>query len=95
MNATEALRFIEHEASYCRSHDSHEALCLLIPAVLKALELQPMNGYEAETFKAELRENLTRARAPQQTQIPKPSAPPVQFEKNLVACAAELWRRFV
>jgi hypothetical protein len=63
MNVTDALRFIEHEASYCRSRDSHEALCLLLPAVLKALELEPMNGYEAEQFRRELRQILTNARA--------------------------------
>lgn len=88
MKLEDALRFLEHEASYCRSHDSHEALCLLPPALLRALELRPMNGYEAEQFRRELKEKLS---APA-----RPAAPaPAPFEKNLAACAAELWRRFV
>ena len=56
MSASDALRFLEHEAS-------HEALCLLVPAMLKVLELEPMNGYEAEEFRRELKTNLADARA--------------------------------
>jgi len=94
MNVQDALRFLEHEASYCREHDSHEALCLLLPAMLRALELEPMNGYEAEEFKRQLRQELSQSR-------PKPAAPAAsescvaQFKKNAASCAADLWRRFV
>lgn len=63
MTAEAAVRFLAHEASYCRSHDQHEALCLLLPALLRALDLQPMNGYEAEDFKHQLKEALSDARA--------------------------------
>lgn len=58
MSAEQALRFLEHEASYCRDHDSHEALCLLLPAMLAALELPRMDGFEAESFRRELKESL-------------------------------------
>lgn len=63
MTAEDAIRFLEHEASYCRERDQHEALCLLLPALLNALELEPMNGYDAGEFRAELKESLTHARA--------------------------------
>lgn len=63
MNPADALRFLEHEASFCRSRDAHEALCLLVPALLRALELEPMNGYEAEQFRRELKEEIIHARA--------------------------------
>ena len=58
MHAEQALRFLAHEASYCRDHDSHEALCLLIPGLLQVLDLNRMNGYEAEQFRAQLKEAL-------------------------------------
>lgn len=55
MNVENALRFLDHEAQRCRNRDSHEALCLLVPALLRALDLRPMNGYEAEEFRSEFR----------------------------------------
>lgn len=63
MTAEDTIRFLHHEASYCRERDQHEAFCLLLPAFLQVLGLEPMNGYEAEQFRKELRENLAHARA--------------------------------
>ena len=55
MTAEDALRYLEYRASECREHDMHEALCLLTPALLKALALRPMSDGEARTFRIELR----------------------------------------
>lgn len=55
MNATDALRFLAHEAEFCRSHDECEALCLLHPALVRVLELPPMNGREAIEFRREFK----------------------------------------
>lgn len=60
MNAEQALRFLAYEALYCRQHDSHEALCLLLPALVDVLGLPRMNGYEAEQFRGELKARLSR-----------------------------------
>lgn len=62
MNAEEAIRFLEHEASYCREREMHEALCLLLPAMLRALGLPRMNGYEAKDFRRELKIALSNER---------------------------------
>jgi uncharacterized protein (DUF2267 family) len=58
VNPENAIRFLHHEASYCRSRDQHEALCLLLPALLEVLSLDRMNGYEAEEFRARLKQEL-------------------------------------
>lgn len=51
---------MSYEARRCRDRDSHEALCLLLPALLKVLDLQPMDGYEAIGFSLDLRAALRR-----------------------------------
>ena len=58
MTAEDALRFLDHQAALCRDRDSHEALCLLLPALLKALVLRPMEGHEALAFRRKLKEQL-------------------------------------
>jgi hypothetical protein len=58
MNSADALRFVAHEAAWCRNKDEAEALCLLFPALCKAAGVEPMNGYEADAFRAELKEWL-------------------------------------
>ena len=58
MTTEDGIRFLAHEASFCRSHDEHEALCLLLPALLKALRLRPMDGYQAKVFRQRLKEAL-------------------------------------
>ena len=54
MNTSDALRYLDHEAKECRDRDMHEALCLLLPAMLRVLELEPMNDLEAIAFHREL-----------------------------------------
>ena len=58
MTAEDALRYLDYRASECREHDMHEALCLLTPALLKALALSPMNDWEAKRVRTELRNFL-------------------------------------
>ncbi len=58
MNAEDAIRFLDTQAKLCRDRDDHEALCLLFPALMRVLELQPMNGYEEEDFRREFKAAL-------------------------------------
>jgi hypothetical protein len=55
VTAEQALRFIAHEAAWCRHRDAHEALCLLLPPLLRALSLEPMDRSEAEKFRREFK----------------------------------------
>jgi len=59
MNAEEAIRFLAHEAAWCRERDEHESFCLLLPALTRALELLSMEGGEAAAFRAKLKASLT------------------------------------
>ncbi len=52
------MRFLDHEAVLCRDRDTHEALCLLLPALLRVMELTPMDDYEALAFRIELHNAL-------------------------------------
>ena len=54
----EAVRFLAHEARRCHDRDTHEAFCLLLPAVTKLLGLEPMNDFEAVDFHLQIREEL-------------------------------------
>lgn len=66
MTAEQAVRFMAYEAERCmvrnleteRALDMGQALRLVPPALLKALDLRPMTDYEVREFKAELREAL-------------------------------------
>jgi len=58
MSAEDALRFLAHQARQCRDRDTHEALCLLLPALLSQLNLEPMDGFEALDFLAELKKAI-------------------------------------
>ena len=62
MTIEDALRFVAHEAAWCRSREETEALCLLFPVLLRTLRLEPMNGYEADAFRAALKEWLSAER---------------------------------
>jgi hypothetical protein len=64
VNTEDALRFLALEASECRERDAHEALCLLLPGLLRVLSLQPMNHYEASAFRKQFKEQLTKKIAP-------------------------------
>lgn len=58
MTAEQAIRFVAHEAGECRGRDASEALCLLLPAMIKALDLRPMEALEARAFRYELKQRL-------------------------------------
>ncbi len=60
MTAEQAIRYLHHQAALCRSIDRHEAFCLLLPPLLTALGLRPMNGYEAAAFQQELKKSLNQ-----------------------------------
>ena len=61
MTAEDALRWLEHEAQTCRDHDSHEAFCLLLPPLLKALKLKPMDHFQALDFTVEFKKLCSHA----------------------------------
>jgi hypothetical protein len=63
MTSDNALRFLHHEARMCRDRDAHEALCLLLPALLKVMELPPMDDYEALAFRVDLHKALVETPA--------------------------------
>lgn len=64
MSADDALRFVAHEASWCRSRDEHEALCLLMPAMLRVMRLPPMEDLEARAFREQLKLALVNEAQP-------------------------------
>jgi hypothetical protein len=66
MTPADALRYLDHEARLCRDHDAHEALCLLMPALMRLLELPAMDDYEALAFRVELHDALDEASTPSQ-----------------------------
>ena len=61
MTPADALRYLDHEARLCRDHDAHEALCLLLPALLKVMKLSPMDDYEALAFRLDLHSALNQS----------------------------------
>jgi hypothetical protein len=58
MTTDNAIRFLHFEAAKCRDRDSCEALCLLMPALLRVMELQPMENVEAAAFRHQFRQEL-------------------------------------
>jgi hypothetical protein len=60
MTAANAIRFLHSEAAKCRDRDACEALCLLMPALLKVFDLDPMEDVEAAAFRYQFREELHR-----------------------------------
>jgi hypothetical protein len=59
MNADDTIRFLDHEARACRDRDECEALCLLLPALLHAFNLRPMDDMEAAAFRFRLKQELS------------------------------------
>jgi hypothetical protein len=47
MTKEDAIRYLDHQAAQCRGRDACEALCLLLPALMRILELEPMDDLEA------------------------------------------------
>jgi hypothetical protein len=60
MTTANAIRFLHFEAAKCRDRDSAEALCLLLPALLKVFALEPMEDVEAAAFRHEFKQELQR-----------------------------------
>jgi len=58
MNTSDAIRWLHYEAGRCRDRDSAEALCLLLPPLLQALDLAPMGEAEARAFRERVKEAL-------------------------------------
>jgi hypothetical protein len=58
MTTTNAIRFLHFEAAKCRDRDSSEALCLLLPSLLRLLDLEPMEDVEAAAFRFEFKQRL-------------------------------------
>lgn len=58
MNATDALRFLAHEAKLCRDRDAHEAFCLLLPALCKVVGVSPLDDVAALAFQQEFHNEL-------------------------------------
>ena len=58
MTHVNAIRFLHFEAAKCRDRDSCEAFCLLLPALLRVLELEPMQDVEAGAFRHEFKQRL-------------------------------------
>lgn len=51
MTTHNAIRFLHFEAAKCRDRDACEALCLLLPALMKIHGLEPMEDVEAAAFR--------------------------------------------
>ena len=61
MTPDDTIRFLEHEARACRDRDECEALCLLLPALLRAFNLPTMDDVEATAFKYQLKQELNNS----------------------------------
>ena len=58
MTTKDAIRFLAHEAKDCRDKDTSEALCLLLPAMLRVLSLDRMDDVEAAAFRHGFKRDL-------------------------------------
>jgi hypothetical protein len=58
VTAENAVRFLAHQAAWCRQLDEHEAFCLLLPGLMRALGLSTMGDEEALAFRSELKSTL-------------------------------------
>jgi len=58
MTTDNAIRFLHFEAEKCRDRDACEALCLLMPALLRLLQLEPMQDVEAAAFRFQFKQEL-------------------------------------
>jgi hypothetical protein len=58
MTPEDAIRYLDHQAKECRGRDASEALCLLLPALLRILELERMEDAEALAFQYGFKRDL-------------------------------------
>jgi hypothetical protein len=88
MTAANAIRFLHSEAAKCRDRDACEALCLLLPALLKVFNLDPMEDVEAAAFRYQFREELHRVSAFQDA-TDRSDARPVHLAQSMRQTAAD------
>lgn len=103
MTATDALRFLAHEARQCRDRDAHEALCLLLPALCKVTALKPADDFAALALQQQFHDELRRLQGSPIVQCQCEgcrtweSLPEVSFKASIAAahwcdvCAGEKW----
>lgn len=60
MTTTDAIRFLNHQAAKCRDRDAAEAICLLLPAMTKIMDLEPMDDFEAAAFRYAFKQDLEK-----------------------------------
>jgi hypothetical protein len=58
MTPEDAIRFLDHQAKECRGKDASEALCLLLPAMMKIMRLARMDDVEARAFRHGFKRDL-------------------------------------
>jgi hypothetical protein len=58
VTATDAIRWLHHEAARCHGRGAADAFCLTLPPILCALELEPMTREQAAAFSRALSEAL-------------------------------------
>ena len=59
MTTEDAIRFLDHQARLCRGRDACEALCLLLPAMMRIMDLDRMEDVEALAFRLRFRGELS------------------------------------
>lgn len=63
MNAEDAIRYLAHEAERCaglNGRDEREMVVLLLPGLMKACDLPPMDDFEAAAFRRDFKARLNR-----------------------------------
>jgi hypothetical protein len=58
MTTEDAIRFLDHQAAQCRGRDAGEALCLLLPAMMRIMGLDRMSDVEAYAFRHGFKRDL-------------------------------------
>ena len=58
MTTQDAIRYLDHQAAECRDRDTSEALCLLLPAMMRILGLERMEDFEAAAFRHGFKRDL-------------------------------------
>jgi hypothetical protein len=58
MKPEDSIRYLDHQAKQCRGRDAGEALCLLLPAIMRILDLEPMEDIEAAAFRHGFKRDL-------------------------------------
>jgi hypothetical protein len=78
MTTEDAIRFLDHQAKLCRGRDACEALCLLLPAMMRIMDLDQMEDVEALAF----RHAFKRSLAALPDSRPAPNVPAFQCQSG-------------